>query len=172
MYPDMEDWLRRMGIVYKWGEISKMKKYLILIILIIVTKSVWSDENNLKSRNELLNNSNKLIEKINFLETKGYILSKNIPTSFILDTYNMVYSEVNKIGRIRFGFDEDGINYDVVFALNMPNDPNYFVIAKFSIDNIVYWFFKINFFLEFNTEKEFMIEEDGIWKSTILKTFY
>jgi len=39
MYPDMEDWLRRMGTGYKWGGISKMKKYLL---------------NNISVRNKLL----------------------------------------------------------------------------------------------------------------------
>jgi hypothetical protein len=132
---------------------------------------IWAQnfQNNMYSTAEIISQTNALRKKIDFLQEKGYVLSRKIPEAFLREAYNMVYNEINGDGFTLYVFEEDAVIYTVVYALNNKNDPNYFVIAHFIIGNTIYWFFKVNFFLEQVAEKSW---EDGNGSKIRWKVFY
>jgi len=152
---------------------NKKIKYFFCILLLILVVQIYSYEPpkwNMRPYSELLeDDSSELITKLKFLVSKGYCLSKKNAGFLTGEAYNMVYWEINDMGRIGYSFKEDGIIYTLYYALNKPDDPNYFTYAFFIIDDIIYWFFKVNFFLEYDIEKKW-IKEDG--SEIILKAWF
>lgn len=144
----------------------KVKCPVCILFLLIVVRAIYSEEPRLNIWNtrpcsELLNQPcEQLIEKIKFLKSRGYWLSQKSPSFFSEQVYYMVYSEINDLGRIVYVNIENDIIYHFVYALNKPDDPNYLTIAFFKIDDTIYWFFKTNFFLEYETERTFT-KSDG-----------
>jgi len=151
-----------------------MKKIscLIIVLLVIPIKTLLSDgvQSNTYPRGKLLEDgSSEMVNAINFLESKGYSISKIKPSFFSQEAYNMVYWEKNELGYRGYSFNEYGITYTLVYALNKPEDPNYFVFASFISENVIYWFYKVNFFLECDIERKW-VDKDG--SEEILKMFY
>jgi hypothetical protein len=134
---------------------------------------IYSDEppkRNMRPYSELLEKgSSELITKLKFLVSKGYCLSNKNADFLTGEAYNMVYWENNDMDRRGYSFIEDGIIYTLYYDLNRPDDPNYFTTAFLIIDDIIYWFFKVNFFFEYDIEKKW-VEEDG--SEIILKAWF
>jgi hypothetical protein len=111
---------------------------------------------------KLTERQNGIVEKINFLKSKGYSLVPIAPGFFDREIYTLVYYAIyENEGVLRYTFKDEGIIYTTTFLLDKPDEPNFYVTANFKEGDKTYWFLKINYFLEYHIIKNFINSENG-----------
>jgi len=110
-------------------------------------------------------------EKIDYLKGRGYTRVSMDPHFFDDEIFHMVFNNYGPDERYSgTGFSENDIWYSLRFSLNKPEYPNFYVAASFIVDDVRYWFLKINYFLEYNRIEEWFDIEPG--NVRILLIFY
>jgi hypothetical protein len=100
-------------------------------------------------------------QKFMFLKNRGYSLITMAPEFISEEIYTTVYLVRNKQTYRETQFSESGITFRLVYAVENPHDPNFYVYTNIVANNTRYWFIKINFLLECTRIQEWLNEENG-----------